>query len=345
MAALMNPIVGHLDTQFVAVMDEIQDLLRQTFKAPNARTLTISGTGTAGMETALANFVEPGDNVLICSAGYFGDRLTAIADRYGAEVQTITVPWGSVFIPEMVDEALQDHPTKLVAIVQGETSTGAWQSIKEIGQVVRKHKSLLLVDAVASWPGVPFEMEAWGVDIVYSGSQKCLSAPPGIALMAIGSRAWEMLQRRETAVGSWYFDLNLLFKYWEGETRAYHHTAPISMNYAVLESLRMVVEEGLDTVHQRHAETAAMLWAGLESRGYVPDVPLSHRLPSLTTVRIPEGVDDMGVRRSLMTDYDIEIAGGLGAGKGKVWRIGLMGHSARPANVMTLLGALDSIKS
>lgn len=338
--AMAAPVVGHLDPTFIAVMDDVQGLLRMVFQAPAAYTIAISGTGSAGMEAAVANFVEPGDPVLVCVAGYFGERIAEIARRYGADLQRIDAPWGEAITPRQVDEALAAHPARLVAIVHGETSTGVQQPLEEIAQVVHRHGALFLVDTVASLGGVPVNMEATGIDICYSGSQKCLSAPPGLAPLAIGPRAQEALNARQTPVISWYLDLKLLQKYW-GEERVYHHTAPVSLNYALREALRLIDEEGLDNAFRRHASTAHLLYEGLADIGLQPHIVPDLRLPSLTTVRVPEGVDEMAVRKRLLSEYNIEIAGGLGALRGKVWRVGLMGYSSRPENVITLLGALQ----
>ncbi len=340
--AMTAPVVGHLDPTFLAVMDDIQALLRMVFQAPSAYTLAISGTGSAGMEAAIANFVEPGDLVVIGVAGYFGERMAEMARRYGGEVERIEVPWGEAITPRQVNDALEARPAKLVAVVHGETSTGVQQPLRDIASVVHRHGALFLVDAVASLAGAPVEMEANDIDICYSGSQKCLSAPPGLAPLALGPRAQTALQLRETPVTSWYLDLKLLQKYW-GPERVYHHTAPVSLNYALREALRLIDEEGLENAFGRHADNAHLLYEGLAELDLVPYVAPELRLSSLTTVRAPEGVDEMEVRKRLMSDYNIEIAGGLGALKGKVWRIGLMGYSSRAENVVTLLGALQRI--
>lgn len=340
--AMATPLIGHLDPQFIALMDEIQGLLRDVFEAPQAYTIPISGTGSAGMEAALCNFIEEGDPVLVCVAGYFGERLVEMASRYRARVRRIDVEWGQVFSSRQVEEALQSRPAKLVAIVHAETSTGALQPLEEIAEVVHRHGALLLVDAVTSLGGLPVRVQDSGIDIAYSGTQKCLSAPPGLAPLAVQPAAQEVLKRRKSKVANWYLDLTLLLKYW-GSERAYHHTAPISMNYALREALRIVQEEGLEARFARHRRCAEMLWDGLGELGLEPFVPLSQRLPTLTTVRVPEGVEEAQVRRRLLEEYNIEIAGGLGALKGRVWRIGLMGHSSRPENVVTLLGALQRV--
>ncbi len=340
--AMATPLVGHLDPQFITIMDEIQDLLRMVFETTNTLTIPISGTGSAGMEAALCNFIEEGDPVLICVAGYFGERMTDMAARYRADVHRIDVPWGAVFSARQVREALQAHPAKLVTIVHAETSTGALQPLEEIAEVVHEHGALLLVDAVTSLGGIPVAVDRVGIDICYSCSQKCLGAPPGLAPLTISPRAQEVLRARKSRVANWYLDLTMVQKYW-GSERTYHHTAPITMNYALREALRLVEEEGLQERFNRHARNAQMLWDGLSELDLTLHVPVAHRLPSLTTVRVPDGVDEAGVRRRLLDEYNIEIAGGLGALRGKIWRIGLMGYSSRPENVVALLGALDRI--
>ncbi len=340
--AMATPLVGHLDPAFITLMNEIQELLQMVFEAPQALTLPVSGTGSAGMEAALCNFIEEGDPVLIGVNGYFGERLTDMARRYGADVRQVEVPWGEVFTARQIEEALQAHPAKLVAIVHAETSTGALQPLEEIAEVVHRYGALLLVDAVTSLGGLPVGFERVGIDIAYSGSQKCLSAPPGLAPLALSPRAVEVLRSRESTVRNWYLDLTMVLKYW-GPERTYHHTAPITMNYALREALRLVEEEGLEARFERHARNARLLWEGLAELDLMPFVPADHRLPTLTTVRVPENIDETAVRRRLLDEYNIEIAGGLGALKGRVWRIGLMGYSSQPENVITLLGALERI--
>jgi alanine-glyoxylate transaminase/serine-glyoxylate transaminase/serine-pyruvate transaminase len=323
-------------------MNEIQELLRFVFQTTNRLTLPISGTGSAGMEAALCNFIEPGDPVLICVNGYFGERMVDMATRYGAEVHRIDAPWGTIFTARQLEEALRAHSVKLVAIVHAETSTGVLQPLEEIAEVTHRHGALLLVDAVTSLGGLPVEVDRIGIDICYSGSQKCLGCPPGLAPITVSPRAEEVLRTRKTRVANWYLDLTMVQKYW-GNDRTYHHTAPINMNYALREGLRLIEEEGLQERFARHRRNAQMLWDGLAELGLTLHVPLDYRLPSLTTVRVPDGVDEATVRRRLLDEYNIEIAGGLGVLRGKIWRIGLMGHSSRPENVMALLGALERI--
>ncbi len=340
--AMAAPLVGHLDPTFLELMDRTQVMLRQAFETQNPLTLAVPGTGSAGMEAALANLIEPGDSVLVCSNGYFSLRMAEIARRYGARVQVITRPWGEIFTTSEIKQALEAQPAKIVALVHAETSTGALQPLEEIAPVVHTNGALLLVDAVTSLGGLPVRVDETGIDICYSGSQKCLSCPPGLAPITLGQRAEQALSARKTPVANWYLDLNLLRKYW-GPERAYHHTAPISTVYAFYEGLRLAVAEGLEARWERHARNARLLWDGLEALGMTLHVPLEYRLPSLTTVRIPEGVDDLQVRGRLLNEYNIEIGGGLGELKGKLWRIGLMGYSSRPENVLLLLAALGKL--
>jgi alanine-glyoxylate transaminase/serine-glyoxylate transaminase/serine-pyruvate transaminase len=340
--AMATPLVGHLDPRFLELMDRTQDLLRYVFETDNPLTIPMSGTGTAAMETAVANVVEPGDPVLVCINGYFGGRIEEMVRRYGGDVQTITRPWGEFFTPSEVKEALDSRPAKVAAIVHAETSTGVLQPLDEIARVVHDQGGLLLVDAVTSLGGVPVRVDETGIDICYSGSQKCLSCPPGMGPVTFGPRAVEALEKRSTPVTNWYLDLTLIRKYW-GKDRAYHHTAPISTNYSFYEGLRIAAEEGLEDRWARHRRNGELLWEGLEEMGLTLHVPVEHRLPVLTTVRIPEGVDDAKIRKQLLQDYNIEIGGGLGELKGKVWRIGLMGFSSRRENVVLLLSALEKL--
>lgn len=339
---MATPLLGHLDPCFVELMDRTQALLRYTFQTDNLLTIPISGTGSAAMEAAVANMIETGDKVLICVNGYFGLRLADMAGRYGGEVETISKPWGEVFSPQEVAAALEKRPAKVVAIVHAETSTGAQQPLDEIVKIVHQYGSLIIVDAVTSLGGVPIKIDELDIDVCYSGAQKCLSCPPGISPITMGWRAAEVLENRATQVANWYLDLTMVKKYW-GKERTYHHTAPITSVYALYEALRIVAEEGLENRWARHRENAYLLWDGLEELGLSLHVPEAYRLPSLTTVRVPEGVDELKVRQRLLTEYHIEISGGLGELKGKVWRIGLMGYSSRKENVTLLLAAFDKI--
>ncbi len=324
-------------------MNEVQELLRFVFQTSNPLTIPISGTGSAGMEAALCNFIEPGVQVLIGVNGYFGERLCNMAERYGAKVDRLEKPWGEIFAPEEIEEAMRGRSYKLLALVHAETSTGAQQlGVRDIADIAHRHDALFVLDTVTSLGGVPVEIDAWNVDIAYSGTQKCLSCPPGLAPITIGPRGIEALAARQVPVGNWYLDLTMVQKYW-GKERTYHHTAPINMNYALREALRLVAEEGLEQRFARHLANAQMLWQGLEALGLQPHVPIDHRLPSLTTCRIPEGIDEAAVRGRLLKDYNIEIAGGFGPLKGKIWRIGLMGFSSRRENVLLLLSALKEL--
>jgi alanine-glyoxylate transaminase/serine-glyoxylate transaminase/serine-pyruvate transaminase len=342
LAAMSYPLVGHLDPQFINLMVKVQDDLRYVFQTQNPLTIPVSGTGSAGMEAALCNFIEPGDRVVVGVNGYFGERICDMAGRYGAEVRRLERPWGEVFTSEEIRGALEGEPAKIVCLIHAETSTGALQPLENLADVVHEHEGLLLVDCVTSLGGVPFKVDDWGIDIAYSATQKCLSVPPGLAPLTVGPRAMKVLSARKTKVPNWYLDLTMVGKYW-GAERTYHHTAPISMNYALSEGLRLVREEGLEARWARHQANAEALTDGLLRLGLEPLVPLEHRLPMLTTVRIPEGVEEAAVRRALLDRYGIEIAGGLGVFAGKVWRIGLMGHSSQLENVTMLLGALERL--
>lgn len=343
--AMAAPLVGHLDPYFIRLMHETSDLLRYVFQTENRMTLSVSGTGTAAMEAAVANMVEPGDAVLACIAGFFGARIAEMAERYGADVQRITVPWGEVFSPDQVRDALSARPAQIVTIVQAETSTGVYQPLDEIAQIVHDQGGVLIVDAVTSLGGLPVRVDEIGIDVAYSGSQKCLGCPPGASPITVGPRGEAKLRTRKTPVTNWYLDLTGLEKYWFGEPAGYHHTAPITANYALYEGLRLVAEEGLENRWARHRRNAETLWQGFADLDLTLHVPESHRLTTLTTVRIPEGVDDMAVRSRLLSDYNIEISGGLGDLRGKVWRIGLMGYSSREENVLLLLAALERLLS
>ncbi len=341
--AMSTPLVGHLDPEFIGIMKEIQEMLRYVFQTENELTIPISGTGSAGMEASLANFIEPGDDVLIAVNGYFGERLCDMASRYGAQVDRIDRPWGEVFTPEEIETKLRGKRYKLLALVHAETSTGALQPhIGEIADAAHRHGAILVLDTVTSLGGVPVKIDEWGVDVAYSGTQKALSCPPGLAPITVSERAREILHSRKTKVANWYLDLSMVERYW-GDERTYHHTAPVSMNYALREALRLVVEEGLEERFARHRANAEMLWSGLEELGLPPLVPEEYRLPTLTTPRLPDGLDGPAVRRRLLDEYNIEIAGGFGPLKGKVWRIGLMGFSSRKENVLLLLSALREL--
>jgi alanine-glyoxylate transaminase/serine-glyoxylate transaminase/serine-pyruvate transaminase len=339
--ALCLPLVGHLDPAFVALMDETQELLRYAFQTENRLTLPISGTGSAGMEAVVVNLIERGDRMLVCINGVFGQRMTDVAERAGALVSSIERPFGEVFDPDEIRQAVQRERPKVVGIVHAETSTGAWQPVEEIARIVHEHGALIALDTVTSLGGVPVEIDAWEIDAVYSGTQKCLSCPPGLAPVSFGPRALEAIRARTTKVQSWYLDLTMIERYW-GEDRFYHHTAPVSMNYALREALALVAKEGLEARFARHAQNGKALHAGLCAMGLGLATDPDHCLPQLTCVRIPDGIDDVAVRRRLLSDWGIEIGGGLGPFKGRAWRIGLMGHSARQSNVTLVLSALET---
>lgn len=340
LSALAAPVIGHLDPEFLALMREVQVLLRYAFQTENDLTVPVSGTGSAGMEAALCNFIEPGDRVLIAVMGYFGERMVEIAGRYGAHVDRLDRPWGQVFDPEEIRTALSKEKYKLLALVHGETSTGVLQpGIVEIAAAAHQYGALVVLDTVASMGGVPVEVDAWKVDVAFTGSQKCISAPPGLAPVTISPSAREVLRNRSTPVRNWYLDLSLLERYW-GEERTYHHTAPINLNYALREALRLIAEEGLQARFDRHRRNAELLWEGLEEMDLSLLVPPEYRLPTLTTVYVPQGVDALEVRKQLLKDYNLEVAGGFGPLQGKIWRVGLMGFSSRPENILLLLAAL-----
>ena len=340
--AMSMPLVGHLDPTFVELMEEVKELLRYVFQTQNEVTIPVSGTGSAGMETCLVNLIEPGDPVLVCVNGLFGERMCDIVTRIGGELGRLDAEWGSIIEPDQVRKALSGGEVKLVAIVHAETSTGVLQPLEEIGQMVREYGALLVVDAVTSLGGHPVKTDEWQIDACYSGTQKCLSCPPGLSPVTFSERAMNRVQSRRTPVQSWYLDMGLLFNYW-GQERAYHHTAPISANYALREALRLIREEGLEARYARHQLNQTALVAGLEAMGLELLVEESFRLWSLTTVKVPDGVSDARVRGKLLADYSIEIGGGLGPLKGLVWRIGLMGESSSRNNVMLLLLALEEM--
>jgi alanine-glyoxylate transaminase/serine-glyoxylate transaminase/serine-pyruvate transaminase len=337
------PILGHLDPDFLAIMDDCRAMLRQVMRTKNTVTLATPGTGTSGMEAAVMNLVEPGDRVVLGSGGYFAERIGQMAERAGGQVKRVPVPWGAPVDAEAIRASLAEAgPVKLVAAVHAETSTGAMTPIEPIARAAHEHGALLLADCVTSLGGVPVEADAWGADVVYAGTQKCLSAPPGAAPITLSERAWEAVRARETPCNSWYLDLALLEAYWD-ERRAYHHTAPISMIYALREALALVLEEGLEERWARHERNGRALQDGLEAMGLSLHARAGYRLPVLTTVRIPEGVSDAEVRGALLRRSGIEIGGGLGELRAKVWRVGLMGESSTPGNVLLFLAALGRI--
>jgi alanine-glyoxylate transaminase/serine-glyoxylate transaminase/serine-pyruvate transaminase len=337
---MATPLLGHLDPEFLVLMNETQELLRQTFRTRNPLTFPVSATGMAGMETCLVNLIEPGDRVLVCLNGFFGQRLAEIAGRAGGVVATLERPWGEVFELDQIRERLQKVRPKVLAIVHAETSTGAWQPIEGLGALCQEFGALLVLDTVTSLGCVPVSLDEWGVDAAYSCTQKGLGCPPGLSPVSFSPRAVEVISRRKTKVQSWYLDLSLLARYW-GEERMYHHTAPITMIYALREGLRLVLEEGLQVRWARHLRNHQALKAGLAALGIGYTAVEGHQLPQLNAVRIPPGADDLTTRKRLLSEFGIEIGGGLGEFKGKAWRIGLMGYGSRPNNVLLLLAALE----
>ena len=342
--ALMMPTVGHMDPTYFKTMDAVQAMLREVLVTKNELTLLISGTGMSGMETAMANLLEPGDDLIVCNGGVFSGRMPEIARRCGANVREIKVPWGRATQVEEIAKALSEKTAKVVALVHGETSTGVMQgNLAEIAALCHAHGALLLVDTVASLAGTDFQTDAWDIDVVYSGSQKCLGVPPGVAPITFGKRAEEAIAKRKHKVQSWYFDMTLVRDYWN-EKRVYHHTGPVNMTNAMHEGLRLIVEEGLPARVARHAKMARALHTGIEAMGLKLFVTnAAERCPTLTTVLVPEGADDVLTRKTLLEQHNLEIGGGLGELKGKGWRVGLMGEGARPNNVLLFLSAVGGI--
>ena len=342
LTAMAHPTIGHLDGQFLEVLNDIREMLQQVFQTSNKLTLAVSGTGSSGMETCVVNLIEPGDKMLVCIAGVFGMRMTDVAQRAGADVTTINVPWGQVFEPEQIQEAIDQHgPFKVIGIVHAETSTGASQPIEPISKVVKASGALMLVDAVTSLAGMEVDVDGWRIDACYSGTQKCLSCPPGLAPVTFSSEAEEIIGNRKNKVASWYLDMNMVRQYW-GSERLYHHTAPINMNYALHEALRIVLEEGLTERWQRHLKAHESLKNGLEALDIQFLANANHRLPMLNAVA-PKDLEEGPIRKKLLDDYGIEIGGGLGEYAGKAWRIGLMGESATEQHVEKLVTALKVI--
>ncbi|MCG6870698.1 MAG: alanine--glyoxylate aminotransferase family protein [Gammaproteobacteria bacterium] len=345
--AMARPTLGHLDPQFAGMMDDLKGLLRYAFMTANPMTFPVSGPGSAGMESCFVNLVEPGDTVVVCRNGVFGGRMKENVERCGATAVMVDSPWGEPVDPAAVASALEQHPqASLVAFIHAETSTGVESDAAEIARIARDHDCLTLMDAVTSVAGIPVLIDDWQIDAVYSGSQKCLSCTPGLSPVSFSERAIERVKNRRTPVQSWFLDLNLVLGYWSSEGgRSYHHTAPVNALYALHEALVILHEEGLEAAWRRHRTMHEALRAGLEAMGLELPVAPAHRLPQLNAVRVPDGVNEAEVRRRLLEDYSIEIGAGLGEFAGRVWRIGLMGASARPRNVLQCLGALDTILS
>jgi alanine-glyoxylate transaminase / serine-glyoxylate transaminase / serine-pyruvate transaminase len=342
--ALSMPLLGHLDPAFLSVMNDIQALLRLVFQTEHRFTIALSGTGSAGMEASIVNLVEPGDAVVVGINGVFGTRLASVVERCGGKVIRVEAPWGTCIEPDAVEQALvRSGPVKAVAIIHAETSTGAWQPLEDIATLCRQQQALFVVDAVTSLGGVPVDVDRLGIDVCYSGTQKCLSCPPGLSPFTMSERALAVVKQRRTPCQSWYLDMGLIAGYWAEGTRAYHHTAPISMLYALREALRLVEEEGLPARFKRHQVNSEALLAGLGALGLNPLSPAGRRLPMLNCVTVPAHIPEANIRAQLLTHYGIEIGGGLGPLLGKVWRIGLMGESSTEAHVLTLLNALEAL--
>jgi len=336
-------VLGYLDPEVIKIMDDTAELLRMTFRTKNDLTLVVPGTGMAGMEAAVFSIVEPGDRVVVATAGFFGERIVTMAERAGGEVTAVRFPWGGPVDPVELERVVREIRPAVMAVVHAETSTGVLQPMAEISRIARDNDCLLLLDCVTSLAGCPVEVDAWGVDVAYSGAQKCVGALPGLAPVTFSSRARAKLAGRRTPPQSWYLDLTLIEKYWSGTPRAYHHTAPVNLVYAIYEALRLAHEEGLEARFARHRAAALALRAGVRAMGlglYSADEVM---LPPLTSIVIPEGIDDAKVRGMLLDEYGIEIGGGLGDAKGKIWRIGLMGYGAQQRHVLLVLAALADL--
>lgn len=342
LSVMSTPLMGHLDPQFLVLMNETQEMLRQAFMTKNHLTFVVSATGMAGMETCLVNLLEPGDKVVLCVKGFFGTRMVEVAERINANITRLDASWGNVFDLNQIREVLQKVRPKVLGIVHAETSTGAWQPIEELGKLCHEFDTLLVVDCVTSLGCVPLKLDEWEVDAVYSCSQKGLSCPPGLSPVSFSPRAVEVLSKRKTKVQSWYLDMTMVQRYW-GQDRFYHHTAPITAIYAVREGLRILHEEGLPARWDRHMKNHKALKAGLQALGLEYSAVEGHQLPQLNAVKIPAGVDDLAGRKLLLDRFGIEIGGGLGDFKGKVWRVGMMGHNSWPKNVLLCLAALEQV--
>ena len=343
LAVMSQPLVGHLDPSFIDLMEEAKAMLREVFITKNEMTFPVSGTGSAGMEFCFVNLIEPGDEVVIGVNGVFGMRMADVAARCGAKVTKVEAEWGRIIEPEQIAAVLENSKQKLVAIVHAETSTGALTPIEEISKITHDAGALLLLDTVTSLGGCPVRIDEWAVDAVYSGTQKCLSCPPGLSPVSLSDRAMESIKSRGSSVQSWYLDVNLLANYWGEGARVYHHTAPISMNYALHEALRLALEEGLENRWTRHEANHLRLKTGLAELGLGIASQEGHQLWQLNAVAVPEGVDEGAIRAALLKEHQIEIGPGLGPLQGKVWRIGLMGHSSSEDNVDRVLAALKAL--
>ncbi|GJQ14632.1 hypothetical protein GpartN1_g6423.t1 [Galdieria partita] len=341
--ALSMQEIGHLDSAFLHIMEETKTLLRYTWQTNNEFTIPVSGTGSAAMEACVCNLLEPGDKFLVGCNGYFGHRLVEMGHRYGASVVSLQVPWGQIFSAEVLEEHIRKHRPKVLALIHAETSTGACQPLKEAADICHHYDCLLVADTVTSISGVPLHIDQWNVDAAYAGSQKCLSCPPGIAPLTFGPRALDKLRKRRCKVKNWYLDMNLIASYLnKNGSRSYHHTAPINMCYGLREALALVAEEGLEQRWLRHERNALLLWKGLAELGLECLVPQQHRLPTLTTIQVPKGIQATAVTSYMLQNFGIEIGNGLGELEGKVWRVGLMGYNSRTEVVKTLLVALQT---
>jgi len=345
LGAMARPTIGHLDPAFINMMDDMKLLLQYAFRTQNTLTIPVSAPGSAGMETCFVNLVEPNDKVIVCQNGVFGGRMKENVERIGAQAIMVEDDWGNAVDPEKLRDTLKSHPdARIVAFVHAETSTGACSDAKTLCEIAREFECLTIVDAVTSLAGSPLEVDAWGIDAVYSGSQKCLSCTPGLSPVSFSEQAVQKIKSRKQKVQSWFLDLNLVMGYWGGSgKRAYHHTAPINTLYGLHEALVMLQEEGIENAWQRHLRNHVMLRAGIEAMGLQFVVKEQERLPQLNSVTIPQGIDESVVRSRLLNEFNLEIGAGLGALAGKVWRIGLMGYASRPTNVLLCLGALDAI--
>ena len=344
LAAMARPTIGHLDPEFITMMDQVKSMLKTVLKTENELTLPVSAPGSAGMEACFVNLVEPGDKVIVCQNGVFGGRMKENVERFGGTAILVQDEWGQPVDPAKVEAAFSEHPdAKVLAFVHAETSTGVRSDAKTLCQIAQKNNALTIVDAVTSMGGVELDVDGWGIDALYSGTQKCLSCPPGISPVTFSEKAVEVVKARKTTVPSWFLDKNLVMGYWGGGgKRAYHHTAPVNALYALHEGLVMLLDEGLENTWQRHELHHKALKAGLEAMGMEFLVDEEYRLPQLNSVRVPEGVDEAAVRSALLQNYSLEIGAGLGALAGKVWRIGLMGASCNRRNVMLCLDALEN---
>jgi len=338
--ALTSPVIGYLDPAYLKILDQVGDQLRKVFQTRNRVTHAAPGTGTSGMEACVANLIEPGDKILVCVHGYFGDRLRQMVERQRAQLTLLEEEWGKPIDPQRVEAAFKAQSYKVITLVHAETSTGVLQPMDDIVKLADEHGVMILLDTVTSLGGVEVKMDEWGLDAAYSCSQKCIGCPPGLAPISFSDRAIEAVRNRKQPVTSWYLDITLLEKYW-GSDRIYHHTSSSTLNYALLEALRLIEEEGLQNRFERHLENHRALVAGVEAMGLKMHVSPEHRLPTLNTIRIPEGVDDVKARGYLLETFNLEIGGGLGALKGKVWRVGLMGYSSSAENVLFFLSAIS----